>query len=313
MQVHPDIAALRRNDAPQRQAQAALADALRRWQDRPETVAALADLARFADPAVPLGDCPALAGMLAGAGRGWVQTLIEALLPALAGEPLGHVPLRHFTNGVISTLLLGRAGETTLALVAVDGAALARRSPGPSIGFAPLESHELVLAGHASAELIEAPDARWRQAIRLAPGQVIVRDGAHRALRLLAVDGCLVSLRLQRRPRHGGVAHEVDLASGRLLHRSAGVMRESRHALMIALLGRMGRKDAAPVLGAIAREDAAGDLRWQALREGLGLDTASGFAALCAVADRGDDPLAAPAGALRAQLLETYPALRAIA
>jgi len=311
--VHPEIAALRGDDAPQRKAQAVLAKALERWSTLPETRATLADLARFADPGVALGDCPALAGMLAGAGLGWVRGLVDVLLPALAGARLGHVPLRHFTNGLTSTLLLGRAGETTLALVAVDGPALARQPPGRSVVFAPLESHELVLAGHARAEMITAPDAREKHEIALAPGQAITRDGARHALRLLAVEGCLVTLRLQRRPRHGVVAQEIDLASGHLLHRSTGVMRESRHALMIALLGRMGRADALPVLAEIAQEHVGDDLRWQALREGLGLDTARGFATLCAVADRADDPLAGQAAALRAHLQATYPALRAIA
>jgi hypothetical protein len=132
-------------------------------------------------------------------------------------------------------------------------------------------------------------------------------------MRLLGVESCLVTLRLQRRPRHGGVAFEYDIESGTLLHRAAGVMRESRHALMINLLGRMGRKDAAPVLADIAQEEAASDLRWQALREGLGLDTATGFAALAKVAARPDDALAKPAAALKAQLLELYPALVEIA
>jgi hypothetical protein len=50
-------------------------------------------------------------------------------------------------------------------------------------------------------------------------------------------------------------------------------------------------------------------LRWQALRECLALDTLAGFRALTAVATACDDPLAGAAGALRAQLVETYPQL----
>lgn len=55
--------------------------------------------------------------------------------------------------------------------------------------------------------------------------------------------------------------------------------------------------------------DLSPHLRWQALRECLGLDSGAGFAALTGIAQRSDDPLAAPAGALRAQLLEAYPQL----
>ena len=49
------------------------------------------------------------------------------------------------------------------------------------------------------------------------------------------------------------------------------------------------------------------------LRECLGLDSAVGFAALRTIAQRSDDPLAAPAGALMGQLLEQYPELAGVA
>ena len=82
---------------------------------------------------------------------------------------------------------------------------------------------------------------------------------------------------------------------------------------MMALLGRMGRSDAAPAMATIACEQGGTALRWQALRECLSLDTATGFAALGEVARRPDDELAAAAGALRSQLIESYPQLREIA
>ena len=67
------------------------------------------------------------------------------------------------------------------------------------------------------------------------------------------------------------------------------------------------------LLAAMAEEEGSAHLRWQALRECLGLDSAVGFAALTGLAQRNDDPLAVPAGALRAQLLETYPQLAGVA
>ena len=322
MLLHPDIAALRDDDTPQREAQAALTVARDSWIGRPDTVAILADLARFADPAVGLGDCAALAALFApGAMRAqhWVAALIAALVPAVADAPLGQVPLRHYTNGLTSTLLLGQAGEATLALGAVDGVPFAQNPLGPSVNLAPLESWDAVLAGHGVAEMItcEQPGAETvrldRAEVALAPGVVLARGGAHQASRVLRIEGCLVSLRLQRRARSGGMAYEYDLASGRLLHRAAGVMRESRHALMANLLGRMGRTDAAPVLAEIVGEAASDDLRWQALREGLGLDTARGFAVLSRVARTPGDPLMAMAQGLRGQLVAQYPALGELA
>ena len=81
----------------------------------------------------------------------------------------------------------------------------------------------------------------------------------------------------------------------------------------MALLGRMGRTDAAPQLAGIACEPGSAALRWQALRECLSLDTATGFDALSEVARRADDELAAAAGALRSQLVEAYPQLKELA
>ena len=70
--------------------------------------------------------------------------------------------------------------------------------------------------------------------------------------------------------------------------------------------------EAAPTMAAMAREAGPDGLRWQALREALALDTAEGFRALCHVARASDDPLAMPAGALRAQLVEAHPELLAL-
>ena len=94
---------------------------------------------------------------------------------------------------------------------------------------------------------------------------------------LTSVDGCLVSLRLQRRPANAGPAREYELASGRLIHQAAGNPRDSRIEMMLALLGRMGRGDAAPLMARMAREDGSAALRWQALRECLALDYAGGL------------------------------------
>jgi len=81
---------------------------------------------------------------------------------------------------------------------------------------------------------------------------------------------------------------------------------------MIAVLGRMECREAAPVLAEIAAQEGADSLRWQALREGLVLDTATGFRTLCAVAETACDPLAAPAAALRDSLVRAHPSLRSL-
>ena len=132
-------------------------------------------------------------------------------------------------------------------------------------------------------------------------------------MRLESVEGCIVSLRLQRRLPEAGPTREYALSDGVLVHQAAGTPQDSRTELMMALLGRMGRPDAAPVMAAIAREPGGMAVRWQALRECLSLDTAAGFAALCEVARGEEDELAPAAGALRSQLIESYPQLKEFA
>ena len=313
MQLHPDIAALRGDDTPQRQAQAAQTAAMARWREQADVAPVLADVARLAQGA-DLADCAVLAPLFeAGneAGARFAQGFVKASALALADQPLGHVAARHFTNGITSTLLLAHEGEVTLALASV----VAGAKPPTSISFAPVDYWEHVLAGEAETDLVtcqpEGPNrARLqREPLVLTAGRMIARDGAEKALVFGRIAGCLVSLRLQRRRANAGPVREYAAATGTLVHRAAGSQKESRRALMANLLGRMGRRDAAPTLAEIALEPGPDALRWQALRECLGLDAAIGFGALSAMAARAGDTLARPAGALRAQLLEAHPQL----
>ncbi len=318
MIIHPDLRALRSDDAPQRHAQQTLHRAMAAWRARPDVEELTRDMARFAEGET-LAGCPALAALFSAsnsAGQRFVSGLIGHSARALGDAPLGHVPMRHFVDGCTSTLLLSRSGQVTLSLVALDGGELMSRPAPRSVSLGPHETWELILAGSARAELItcEPTGPRSaklsRQAQALAPGTLLKRDGQRDARLLRSVAGTLVSLRLQRRRADAGPTREYNLADGALVHQAAGNPRDSRLELALALLGRMGRKDAAPLIAALAQSDASAALRWQALRECLALDTATGFAALGAVAAAAGDALAGPAGALRAQLLEAHPQLQ---
>ncbi len=315
------LRALRSDDTPQRIAQQALIAARDAWLAEPGLAGLQRELAAF-DRGQPLGGFPLLASLFepgADAARQLAAGFTSAMGAALGEHPLGHIALRHFTDGTNSTLLLARTGGSLLSLVAMSGQGLAQAQEPVSVSFAPCAQWEHVLAGTARAEKIECRPsgprdmAITRSAVDLKPGSVMVRDCSHQALHLRRVDGCLVSLRLLRRHPHPQPTREYELASGRFIHQAAGDPRESRHELMCALLGRMGRSDAAPLMAAMARETGSTALRWQALRECLGLDTRRGFEALCHIARSADDPLSAPAGALRSQLIEAHPQLRALA
>lgn len=321
MKIHPDLRALRDDDSPQRIAQDMLVAQVSAWREQEHVAALLAAVKQFAKGG-DLADQPALARLFdADSDEADVlaHDLCAITASALTGNWLGHAPFRHFTDDTISTLQLARSGYVTLSLVAIDGVGLAKRPPAMTADFSPSEVWERVLAGTARAVVIDRGTTRPDRADlsasdrSLRPGSLIVRDARSRHMRLESVEGCLVSLRLQRRLPDAGPTREYALADGALLHQAAGTPVDSRTELMMALLGRMGRTDAAPAMAAIAREQGSTALRWQALRECLSLDTASGFAALGEVARRADDELAAAAGALRSQLIESFPQLKELA
>ncbi len=314
MIVHPELQALRGDDSPQRQAQARLQDAMLAWRASPEAASVIADLEQFSQGG-DLGEFPALSDLFAGQSDLAIR-LVNGFtglhMPALAQAPLGQPCLKHFTDGGNSTLLLARSGGTTLALVAIDGEVLRELKPRTSASFAPVESWERVMAGTAIADLARRPPAPGPIALErlsLEPGTIVQRNGQYQSLVLRQIDGVLVSLRLQRRHAEASVTREHDFATGALLRQASGNPRDSRLELMLALLGRMKRSDAAPAMAQLATGHGSDALRWQALRECLALDTAQGFAALTTLARCATDPLAAPAGALRAQLIEAYPQL----
>jgi hypothetical protein len=253
MLIHPELRALRDDDSPQRAAQDALYASLAVWRVRPEVAAVLAAIDRFASFA-PLTECPALAALFrAGdpSARRLADSFSAATANALALSPLGHVPLRHNIDGKSSTLALARKGNVALMLVATTNEALAGATRKVGVSFGPSESWEHVLAGSAKGESIECCIAGSRtallerRAIALSPGCVVALSGERRALRLREIEGCLVSLRLQRRQANAGASREYDLDTGELIHQAAGNPRDSRVELMMALLGRMGRTDAA--------------------------------------------------------------------
>ena len=321
MLIRPEIETLRGDDAPQRLAQQALHDIMAGWRGEAGVAPALRELSAFA-AWKPLSECPALAALFDDGGdaaRTFAGRFVTLAAGGLSAWPLAHLPPRHFHDDLLSTLVLAREGNVTLSLVAMDGAALATRPQPTSAGFWPGEAWEVLLAGSGEALLVDAREANEREArlvtrkLALSPGRVICRDAARQALIPLAVSGTLVSLRLQRRQEGAGVAREYDLASGRLVHQAAGNPRDSRIELMIAMLARMKRREAAPLMADIACGEGSAPLRWQALRECLALDTATGFAALCRVAGNPADALAVPAGPLRAQLIEAHPRLAELA
>lgn len=265
----------------------------------------------------PLAALPDLAVLFDGSGtaRAAIARLVGALLPVLAEAPFGQVPLRHHVGPAMTTLMLAREGEASLTLVALDPAGIAAAGPARSASFAPAEEWDVVLAGQGEGRLVEHAGAPGLVAhpVRFAPGLAMGRDASREALLVDRAENTLLLLRLRRLAKVSAPVREYALHDGALLHQSEPCARESRQEIAVALLGAMGRRDAAPTLAGIASDPAHGDmLRWQALRQCLALDTLAGFRALAALACMAGDALSAPAGALRAQLIEQHPVLAGI-
>jgi hypothetical protein len=310
MRVDPAIAAMRGDRTLQRLAQATMIAACDGWRAEARVAPIFDELERYGGGA-PLAECPGLARLF-GPGEAaapFAGRFCAVYSAALAGEPFGQLPFRHNFDGALSTLLLARAGTAQLTLTALE--------PGDyetaSVTFSEADRHDAVIAGAAQARATErSPDGTLvHREVRLEPGCRLAFDLSRQALFVGWVERRLVTLRLHRTAPAPGPMREYARADGALLRQAAGNIRHSRHEMMLALIGRMMRREAAPLMAEIAVEAGPDSLRWEALRETLALDAAQGFAALCRVARSPLDPLAAPAGALRAQLIEAHPRLRA--
>jgi len=320
MLIRPELQALRSNDAPQRNAQRAMSRIHQQWRDKYGAVieGELRDLAAGR----ALDQLPRLAALFDPAGdalQRLLDPLVQSILAGMAAQPISQSPLWSSITDAQAAIVLARSGTAALILQHFDGAALARKARPASAGFPATETWDRVLAGSGTALRVRMLGQAGNRAdldctpIDLAPGQVLHRLGQNESLILGAVAGSLVQLRLQHRIDSIDPVREYRLEDGALLHQSAANLSDSRLEMTVTLLGRMKRRDAAPLLAAMAQERGAASLRWQALRECLGLDTESGFRTLCAIADRPGDPLQAPAAALRQQLIRMHPELNGLA
>lgn len=314
MRIDPALAALTADPAPLFGA----GEAARRWSEHPAVAPVLVELAGYGESRV-LADCPRLLQLGAG-GEAAVRFARLAAAVAtrhLAAAPLAAWPWRHFSNGVLHSVTLAAAGEASLSLALIDGAAwrAARDPAAPGLAaFQPGSLNAVVVAGAARGRILtnrsnDPACARIEaRPLALAQGTAFAIDGEREALALEEIDGVLLTLRLYRSPLCDTPARQYDIASGTLVHQAASGRADSQAELMMALLRAMERSDAAPTIAALARKGAP-PARWQALRECLALDSATGFAALLEVAGQTDDPLCIPARKLADSLAAQHPAL----
>ena len=313
MRIDPALRALRTNPAPQRAAQSSLEDAKADWRNDSRNAAIFEDFRRYG-AGVDLAECAALRRLFVEPEKSArvVSGLVSKLLPEIFAHPLGQVPFRHQYSGGMAIMQLAAAGEAAISLVMCERRANAARPQ--TVCFTDSERHEIALAGAGTLQIVRRAQAADDQArlscrpLAIGEGQSLSLSGMFDTKFIEFVEDRLVILRLSRTAAAPQASLEFRLSDGKLVHRASGNKGDSQHEMMLSLLGRMGREDAAPVMAEMTREG-SDHVRWQALRECLSLDTARGFAALSALARDAQDPLASDAGALRAQLIGAHPQL----
>lgn len=307
MRVDPALAQFAGDPSGMARAQDRVLAARGEWAARPQVARVLRECDALAMGA-EFDACAQLSRVMAGEGaRGFVDEWLRAMMQTCHENPLAQLPFRHSHEGGTAIMHLYRAKRITLALLAIAPVTGARPR---TIACTDCTRREIVLAGRGRVTTcaFRADAPPLTEELPLEPGTRLVGD-AHHSRAIMAEGEPVVLLRLAREPERPAPTREVEIASGRIVHRASASAAEGRAEFAAALLGAMGRSDAAPVLADYARGQAGEGARWQALRHALALDTAAGFAGLCAVAERMDDPLATPARELRDRLCTAYPQL----
>jgi hypothetical protein len=305
MQVHPDVARLRGDGAPQPGCDAALSA----WHGSPGGASVHAALAQY-DAGQPPGDLPVLARIIAdhAAAQAFAAGFIAPLIAALRAEPLAQLPLGHSAGPGMARLRLAEHGRAGLSLVAF---ARRERAVPLSALFEDCMVHEIVVAGEGRALLHRLDDSTLRsQELALEPGTRLVRDGPDAARQIIAVARPLLALQLTLEAARPGPSREIALDDGRLITAISGCKRASQQMMGLAVLGALEHRPALDAIERLARDGGAQrDLRWEALRQVLALDTVRGLALLAALAGAEGDTLSAPAAALGRQLRSSRPDL----
>ena len=318
MHVHPAIAALRGPTASQRRAVAktgvAMEQARQEWLEQPDTRQVLDELARYGAGA-KLEACEALRSLTHHhqSAAAFVQRLIDPALGALKMHPLGEAPYRFKVSQGLATLQLLEASGATLSLAAYEP--LEGAQPPASALFSDRDLHEIVVSGTASGAvhtLIKTGVVGSRP-ICLAPGDCLATKAQIGARHILSVERTLLLLQLTREPQRPKPVREVALDTGVDLRTASGDKSASQAVMALSVLGALRDFGALDVMHATAlnREEDL-DVRWEAVRQTLGLGAMRGLEVLDTLARREDDALSAPALALRDRLLATQPDLRTL-
>lgn len=324
MKVHPAIATLRgapvsqrrpsltgQSTAPSENA-AAIKAAREAWLARPVPLAVAEGLKRYGEGQC-LAGCKALHTLLHDhrAANAFLGSLFERVLPVLRERPMAEAPFHFKVSQGLSTIRLMEGRGATLSLVAYEP--LTSVDAPQTALFSDREVHELVLAGSAlgvshnwqGEGQLGSTQHRWSH------GDTITLHPRSETRQILKVERTLLLLQLTREPVCPAPTRLVALQTGRTIRTASGDKSASQAVMALGVLGALKDHSALDVMERTALhpfEDH--DVRWEAVRQTLALDAARGLELLRKLEARIDDPLANPARALMAQLLEAQPELR---
>lgn len=314
MRIDKSLMALRSDPAAQRRTKKALQIASAKWHSLPQIQALAIDLARYA-AGQPIADLAGLYRLMeeGEAARNLTLCWADHFLSVMQDHLFAQIPFSHSYSAGFSTMQIAASGNAVLSLVCYEEKS--NILPPQNAHFADREQHEIVLAGRGRAQLYHKADVAHdsvridRQTIELLPGHQIRLPSRQYGREITGVKGRLLMLQLQRLPNDPRPACDYRLADGALIHQACARKNESQCEMAMAVLGAMGRKDAVPAMLALSKTGAS-QLRWEAMRHALALETGSGFERLSEVAADSVDPLAPHASKVRGQLLDAYPQLR---
>lgn len=271
----------------------------------------LSDFERFAHGS-DLCHCPHLALLFDALGSGalaFTTTFAGLGMAALAhADGTGVSPLVEQEVDGEAQVVLASEEQARIVLVVHDGGEAADgsgASSGPEVvTFHPRESWRHFLSGRGRGERLrcaEPGSAKTRidaSPLDLGPGVVLHELGPREAMRMAAVDSVLVELRLERRFAASLPLRRYDRATGRRIEEIVTGHGEKFQSAAVAALGAMGRRDAVPVLTAIAGGSGQLGLRRRALDELCVLDEDTARMVAARIATARHDPLQAHAAAL---------------
>ncbi|MEM6856674.1 MAG: hypothetical protein AAF559_02295 [Pseudomonadota bacterium] len=316
--MHPAIAALRGTNTPQRRAinqtKEAMEEAHKAWMQRADICQVREELIRYGSGA-DLEACEELKSLTRDHKRAaaFSEGLVGSTLGVLKTHPLGETPFRFKVSKGLATLQVLQASGATLSLLAYEP--LEDAQPQTSALFSDRDVHDMVVSGcaHGAVHTLDQAGAVSSRPIRLAAGDSLATTARISVRHIVRVERTMLILQLTREPKRPKPVREIALDTGVELRTASGDKSASQAVMALSVLGALRDFGALDVMHATAlNRDEDLDVRWEAVRQTLGLGPLRGLEVLDTLARRVIDPLSAPALALKNQLIATQPDLRAL-